>query len=265
MSTTTPADHPGDAEPHDRVVVAGLAPAAGLPPVVHLALVARSPRGEDGGLGPDEVLPLGEQLVVGVHDAAAERPRGQVGQRREVGHRVLIPARPLRRVMPLPCSAAARAARVEVDRRPASQSARTTPRRVRPAYGVTGCRWCSRAGSTTNVSSGANSAQVGVGADARSGPCGSARPGGGGCGHPARPRRAARAPRSRASVQIAGRPSCSEAIPPQASAKSPLSSAFSSGGARRVVGHDACRSSPSASPAHSSVAVVGRRGSAGST
>ena len=41
-------------------------------------------------------------------------------------------------------------------RSPRSQVSCTTPRRVRPSYGVTGLRWCRRAGSTRNVASGAN-------------------------------------------------------------------------------------------------------------
>jgi hypothetical protein len=69
-----------------RTIVSGLAPAPGLPAVVHLA--AGSDRGDVEGrrAGQDEVLPIGERLVVGPHDAAAEFAGGQVGKFTEVPH-----------------------------------------------------------------------------------------------------------------------------------------------------------------------------------
>ena len=59
---------------------------------------------------------------------------------------------------------------------PRSQVCGPRPRSVRPAYGVTGWRWCSVAGSTANVRRRGERDQVGVGADLRCGPCGAARP-----------------------------------------------------------------------------------------
>src|SRR5204862_2986370 len=58
-----------------------LPPSARLPAVHNLALVAERVRPERRLLRLDQVLPLGEQLVVGVDHAAAERPAGQVGPR----------------------------------------------------------------------------------------------------------------------------------------------------------------------------------------
>ena len=76
-----PAHHAAAAQAHDRAVAARLAPPAGLPAVHDLALVAERVRPEHRVLGLDQVLPLGEQLVVGVDHAAAERPAGQVRPR----------------------------------------------------------------------------------------------------------------------------------------------------------------------------------------
>src|SRR5581483_7986554 len=59
--------------------ITGLLPAAPRLPAVHdLALVAERVRLEHRVFRLDQVLPLGEQLVVGVDHAAAERPPGQV-------------------------------------------------------------------------------------------------------------------------------------------------------------------------------------------
>src|SRR6202030_1338518 len=70
------------AEPHDRAValsISGLFPApARLPPVHDLALVPERMRLEHRVLGFDQVLPVGEQLVVGEHHPAPGRPRSQV-------------------------------------------------------------------------------------------------------------------------------------------------------------------------------------------
>src|SRR5690606_41828103 len=61
------------------LVRGGAAAAAGLPAVHDLALVAEVPRVELGALGQDQVLPLGEELVVGGDDRGAEPPVGEVG------------------------------------------------------------------------------------------------------------------------------------------------------------------------------------------
>ncbi len=80
----------GHAEPDERPVVVpgggvrglggGAAPAAGLPAVHDLALVAEALGVEARGLGPQQVLAFGEELVVGGDDARAQQPVGEVGQ-----------------------------------------------------------------------------------------------------------------------------------------------------------------------------------------
>ena len=72
----------GHAEAHDRGVIAGLAPPPRLPPVVDLAAVPEwDVRVEPGRAGQDQVLPLGERLVVGprrrCRRARARRDRGR--------------------------------------------------------------------------------------------------------------------------------------------------------------------------------------------
>ena len=113
-------------------------------------------------------------------------------------------------------------------RSPRSQVSRTTPRRVRPSYALTGLR-CRRAWtSTVNSSSGANATRSAskpaaiVPFDRR--PTSSA-------GRPAihRATSASDTPRAAAAVHTTGSDSCSEAIPPQAAPKSPVSRRFSSG------------------------------------
>ncbi len=104
---------------------------------------------------------------------------------------------------------------------------RTTPVSVRPAYGETGLRCCSAAGSTTHSASGANTEKSATHPAAR-------RP------RSVSPTRSAVAvaihpttvgrgtPRSRAAVQTTGNPSWTDAIPPHAAPKSPSSSRLSS-------------------------------------
>ena len=126
-----PVHHPRGAEPHDRVVMPGLAAAPGLPAVVDLALVAERARGESRRLRLDQVLLLGEQLVVGEHHAPAQLAGSQVGQHGETGlrHRgaaSLASSRP-----------AGRSPDTAV---PRSQVRRTTPDSGWPAYGVSRCR-----------------------------------------------------------------------------------------------------------------------------
>ena len=88
------ADHAGAAQPHDRAVavpVAGrLAAPAGLPAVHDLALVTEGVRLEHRVLGFDQVLPVGEQLVVGGDHAAPERTGGQVRPLLGVGVHVSV-------------------------------------------------------------------------------------------------------------------------------------------------------------------------------
>ncbi len=66
------------AEPHDRAVALAitgrLAATAGLPAVHDLALVPERMRLEHRVFGFDQVLPVGEQLVVGADNAGSQRP-----------------------------------------------------------------------------------------------------------------------------------------------------------------------------------------------
>src|SRR6266568_2788788 len=207
---------PLSGEPDDGPVVAGLPAAAGLPAVVDLSLVAERVRVEHRRLRPDEVLPLGEQLIIGGDDAAADGAYGQVGQLGEVhgGH-----ASP--RAMSRPCGCSPTGW-------PRSQVRRTTPASGRPAYGVTGFLWCRCLGSTTNALSGAQTQKSASYPRAtwplRRNPANTA-------GRVAIQSTTDRSewPRRRASVQTAGRPSCSDEMPPQATPKSPTSKRFSSG------------------------------------
>jgi hypothetical protein len=82
----------GRPQPDDRPVVPGDAPAAGLPAVVLLALVAE-PGPRRGRLRQDQVLLGRERGVVGGDDRAAERAGGQVGQAGEVRHRLTLACR----------------------------------------------------------------------------------------------------------------------------------------------------------------------------
>ncbi len=71
-------------------------------------------------------------------------------------------------------------------------------------------------------------------------------------------------PRRRASVQTIGSPSCSDAMPPHASAKSPSPASFSAAGAGEW--SETTKSmTPDVEPAPELVAVRRPRGSAGST
>ncbi len=63
-----------------RVPGAGAAPPPGLPTVHDLALVAEGVRPELGRARKQQVLPFGEQLVVGGEDRAAEPAVGEVDQ-----------------------------------------------------------------------------------------------------------------------------------------------------------------------------------------
>src|SRR5262249_17788133 len=110
----------------------------GLPPVHELPLVPERARAVRGRFGAEQVLLLAEELVAGRDHPGAQRPRGQIHMR----------ARHVR-VSNLPAGAAPAS-------RPRSQVRRTTPVSVRPAYGVTGCRWRSRAGSTVNSAASSN-------------------------------------------------------------------------------------------------------------
>lgn len=94
------ADHAGQGQADERPVVvlggrvrllgADTAATAGLPAVHDLALVAEGVRVELAGLGLEEVLAVGEELVVGRDDAAAQTPVGEVDQAREVELGVLV-------------------------------------------------------------------------------------------------------------------------------------------------------------------------------
>src|SRR5437773_387906 len=58
------ADHAGHAESHDRLVVPGFAPASGLPAVVELSPVPERGRLKTRRAWADQVVLLGECLVV---------------------------------------------------------------------------------------------------------------------------------------------------------------------------------------------------------
>src|SRR5262249_61992784 len=108
-------------------------PAAARPPPVHdVALVPERVRAEGRRAGAEQVLLLAEELIAGRDHPGAQPPRGQVHMR--VRHGL---------VSNLPAGAGPASW-------PRSQVRRTTPVSVRPAYGVTGCRWRRRAGSTVN-------------------------------------------------------------------------------------------------------------------
>jgi hypothetical protein len=79
-----PMDDASAAQPNDRVVVPRVATAPGLPAVVDLAFVPEGLRRELRQPGLDQVLLLGEELVVGVGHAPAERSRSEIGQAREL-------------------------------------------------------------------------------------------------------------------------------------------------------------------------------------
>ena len=99
-------------------------------------------------------------------------------------------------------------------------------------------------------SSGANTHQVGIARRPRSGPWRSARPDRPERSHIQRTTSVSVTPRGRAAVQTAARPSCSDAMPPQACPKSPVSSRLRS--AVHGEWSDTTMSmSPSARPAHS--------------
>ena len=155
-------DHARHAEPDERPVVivfgrvggtrARAAPAAGLPAVHDLALVAEARRIEPGRPGDEEVLPLGEELVVGGDDSGAQPPVGQIDQRAEgelggavvgvgvaagVGVRVACETYGLRSHARCCLSRSRPVGPVVVPwsaiRRPRSQVERTTPWSLRPA------------------------------------------------------------------------------------------------------------------------------------
>src|SRR5215472_16061218 len=134
------------AEPDDRPVVPGLTAAPGLPAVVNLALVAELRRRERRRVGLDQVLLLGEELVVGGDHAAAERPGREVGHGGEAGFGhvgdSLVRSRPA--CWPAPACT------------PRSHVLRTVPRNSWPRYGVSRCLVSSWPAVTTNRSSGAN-------------------------------------------------------------------------------------------------------------
>ena len=101
---------------HDRPVVTAFVTAAtSLPPVVHLSLVAEVLGIEQRSIGLDQVLALGEQLVVRCGDAAAERPRSQIGQRGEIGSGHEVPSKMcvVAKVRPTSCNNLA-ASRIEI-------------------------------------------------------------------------------------------------------------------------------------------------------
>ena len=77
-------DHTGSAEPHDGLIDPRPPAPPRLPAVIDLTLVPESGRLVLGGRGLDEVLTLGEQLVAGPDNRAAEISKCQVGHGGEV-------------------------------------------------------------------------------------------------------------------------------------------------------------------------------------
>src|SRR4051812_15927661 len=100
-----PGDHRRHAQPDDRLVHARFPAAPGLPAVVHLALVAEGVRLEHRLRRPDEVLPLGEGLVVGPHHRTAEPADGHVRELFPGHDQTLAPSPPAPRADLRPGSA----------------------------------------------------------------------------------------------------------------------------------------------------------------
>ncbi len=103
---------------------------------------ARSPPvAKAGGLRLDQVLLLGEQVVVGGHHAAAQPPRRQVGQVRKSGWLIARSASAAGRGRgPAAGPAGAALSEVGASGGRAARSAATTPVSRCPAYGVSLCR-----------------------------------------------------------------------------------------------------------------------------
>ncbi len=135
------AHHARRAEPDDRPVVvlvvgvrlpgADAAPAAGLPAVHDLALVPEGVRAELGGRGDQQVLGVGEGVLVGGDHPGAEQPGGQVDQ---LGERCVRALRGAHLTLPHSrTSCRPRGAPSTSTACPRSQVVRTCPVRVRPA------------------------------------------------------------------------------------------------------------------------------------
>ena len=211
-----PRTMPGQAEPDDAPVVAGLASAPRLPAVHPLAAVGVLVRDPDRR-GPDRIRFSfsAKNSSFAASTAPPSRSEARSTSEDASAHRSAQVTPP-----------------IVHERRPRSQVWRTTPRSWRPAYGVIGWRWNSDVGSTTERrrpdprrrdrrrAPGVDRAlcvrRALRGARARStsqfGDAFEAKP-------------CARAP-----VQTAGNRSWSDAMPPHARQKSPLSSAFIAGG-----------------------------------
>src|SRR4051812_43307369 len=104
---------------HDAPVVTRRSAAARFPPVHPLAAIRVFAGDEDGSLGLDEVLLLGEELVVRRNGLSAQPRRREIDQVCELAHRS--------------CS--------RYTRSPAIYVSSTRPLSRSPSYGVCLCRW----------------------------------------------------------------------------------------------------------------------------
>ena len=234
-------DRAGRAELQHAPVVAGAALAAALPAVHPLAAVGELALDEDAAPGLDQVVGAGEEVVAGAERLAAEAERGEIDQAGERGSVAAVSlTRPPRcsRARPIgPC----RMSVAVVDLVPADERPVHAPAQGRPDVGrdlVTVDAGRPRA--TVNGVVGIPDDEVGVVARPRSAPCDRCRPASraGAAliqrGQLDRGARRGAPPRSRPRA----RPSCSDAMPPQAAMKSPRSAQLQRRRARAVIGDD---------------------------
>src|SRR2546430_10070902 len=212
-------DRTRDAEPDDAPVMPTLRtpPAARLPAVHPLATIGVLAIDERRGSRREQVVPGREEFVRRDQCPSADARAREVDE--TVPHQ--------RTHLPMPCVGNAPSPYTHT---PRTNVCRTRPVSVIPAYGVTGCRWCSRSGATLKRASGSNTIT------SASHP-GAIRPLRGRPASPAgrsahqRARSPTSRPRSCAPVQGAASPSSSDATPPHARTKSPLSRHLRTGGA----------------------------------
>src|SRR6266540_3022287 len=213
------ANRARDAELDYAPVVSALraAPVARLPPVHPMPSIGVLALDERRWSRGEQVVPGREEFVRRDQRPPTAARRGEIDET-FVRHRTHLPIAP-------PGNSPSLYTHI-----PRTKVWRTTPWSIIPAYGVTGCRWCSRWGSTLKRASGSNTMT------SASHP-GAIRPLRGRPASPAgrsahqRARSPTSRPRSRAPVQVAASPSSSDATPPHARTKSPVSRHLSAGGA----------------------------------
>ena len=187
--------------------------------------------------GVDEVLPAGEQLVVGPHHgrrrtSAARGPAVRAGPGRVA---VLVHhASPLASSRPV--GGPDRSASTGAPANHVAPHHAGEPRAGVRRHGVAVVQ--RRAGRPPARSSGAKATRSAAPPDPDRRPWWPARPAPRVPADIQRITSARSCPRRRASVQTSGSPSCSDEMPPQAVPKSPVSSALQVGGAGRVVADD---------------------------